>query len=41
MLGAAAEAGEPTYYGRAEGCGLETPDLIDGHGQDLTDATLG
>ncbi|MFE5809457.1 hypothetical protein [Streptomyces sp. NPDC056491] len=40
-LGAAAEAGEPTYYGRAVGYGLAAPDLIDGRGPDLTDATHG
>ncbi|WP_330349795.1 hypothetical protein [Streptomyces sp. NBC_00582] len=37
MLGAAAEPGDPTYFGRAEGYGLEMPDLIDGLGPDLTD----
>ncbi|THA82451.1 hypothetical protein [Streptomyces sp. A0592] len=41
VLGVAAEPGEPTYYGRAEGYGLGAPDLIDGLGPDVTDAALG
>lgn len=41
VLGAEAEPGEPTYYGRAEGYGLEAPEIIDGRGPDLTDAVLG
>ncbi|WP_406366333.1 hypothetical protein [Streptomyces sp. NBC_01546] len=41
LLGVEAEPGEPTYYGRAEGYGLEAPDLIDGCGPDLTDAVFG
>ncbi|WP_405441710.1 hypothetical protein OG373_31340 [Streptomyces avidinii] len=41
VLGVAAESGEPTYYGRAEGYGLGDPDIIDGLGPDVTDAALG
>ncbi|MFF9981481.1 hypothetical protein [Streptomyces erythrochromogenes] len=41
VLRAAAEPGEPTYYGRAEGYGLAARDIIDGLGLDVTDATLG
>ncbi|WP_406459014.1 hypothetical protein OG782_12245 [Streptomyces sp. NBC_00876] len=41
LLGAEPEPGEPTYYGRAEGYGLEAPDIIDGRGPDLTDAAWG
>ncbi|MFJ8614474.1 hypothetical protein ACIRD4_01260 [Streptomyces clavifer] len=41
LLGAEAEPGEPTYYGRADGYGLEAPDIIDGRGPDLTDAVFG
>lgn len=41
VLGAEAEPGEPTYYGRAEGHGLKAPDTIDGRGPDLTDAVFG
>ncbi|MFD4766290.1 hypothetical protein [Streptomyces niveus] len=41
LLGAEAEPGEPTYYGRAEGYGLEAPDTIDRRGPNLTDAVLG
>ncbi|GAB2911151.1 MULTISPECIES: hypothetical protein [Streptomyces] len=37
LLGVAAEPGEPTYFGRAEGYGVRTPDIIDGRGPDLTD----
>ena len=37
LLGTAAQPGDPTYFGRAEGHGIETPDLIDGRGPDLTD----
>ncbi|WP_322985125.1 hypothetical protein [Streptomyces sp. S584] len=40
-LGVAAEPGDPTYYGRAEGYGLEAPDIVDGRGPDLTDAVFG
>ncbi|MCY0923982.1 hypothetical protein OS965_38640 [Streptomyces sp. H27-G5] len=41
VLGIAAEPGEPTYYGRAEGYGMGASDLIDGRGPDLTDAAIG
>ncbi|MGW5926315.1 hypothetical protein ACWF2L_08705 [Streptomyces anulatus] len=41
VLGAEAEPGEPTYYGRAKGYELEAPDIVDGRGPDLTDAVLG
>ncbi|WP_228994915.1 hypothetical protein [Streptomyces sp. DH8] len=41
VLGAEPEPGEPTYYGRAEGYGLQAPDIVDGRGPDLTDAVLG
>ncbi|MFE7098909.1 hypothetical protein [Streptomyces erythrochromogenes] len=41
VLGVAAEPGEPTYYGSAEGYGLAAPDIIDGLGPDVTDAALG
>ncbi|MFE7182866.1 hypothetical protein [Streptomyces erythrochromogenes] len=41
VLGVAAEHGEPTYYGRAEGYGLGAPDIIDGLGPDVADAALG
>ncbi|MEV4878893.1 hypothetical protein [Streptomyces cyaneofuscatus] len=41
VLGVEAEPGEPTYYGRAEGYGLAAPDIVDGRGPDLTDATFG
>ncbi|KOU26721.1 MULTISPECIES: hypothetical protein [unclassified Streptomyces] len=41
VLGAAAEPGEPTYYGRAVGHGLADPDIIDGLGPDVTHATRG
>ncbi|MEU8454035.1 hypothetical protein [Streptomyces griseoaurantiacus] len=37
LLGTTPEPGEPTYFGRADGFGLEMPDLIDGKGPDLTD----
>jgi hypothetical protein len=37
LLGVVAEQGDPTYFGRAEGYGVETPDAIDGRGPDLTD----
>ncbi|WP_241838065.1 hypothetical protein [Streptomyces sp. CB03234] len=37
LLGVAAEPGEPTYFGVAEGHGLKAPDIIDGLGPDLTD----
>jgi hypothetical protein len=33
----APEPGDATYFGRAEGYGIEMPDLIDGKGPDLTD----
>ncbi|MEV8412908.1 hypothetical protein AB0P45_04710 [Streptomyces niveus] len=41
LLGVEAEPGDPTYYGRTEGYGLEAPDIIDGRGPDLTDAVFG
>ncbi|MFD4032138.1 hypothetical protein ACFWVP_16840 [Streptomyces sp. NPDC058637] len=41
LLGVQAEPGEPTYYGHAEGYGIEAPDIIDGRGPDLTDAVFG
>ncbi|MEV7872724.1 hypothetical protein AB0P17_43015 [Streptomyces sp. NPDC088124] len=41
VLGVEAEPGEPGYYGRAEGHGLKTPDIIDGRGPDLADAVFG
>ncbi|MEU9763714.1 hypothetical protein AB0D98_29205 [Streptomyces sp. NPDC047987] len=37
LLGTAAEPGDPTYFGRAKGYGIEMPDVIDGRGPDLTD----
>ncbi|MEV0370625.1 hypothetical protein AB0I10_12465 [Streptomyces sp. NPDC050636] len=37
LLGVAAEPGEPTYFGVAEGHGIKAPDIIDGLGPDLTD----
>jgi hypothetical protein len=37
LLGRPGTPGEPTYFGHAEGRGLEMPDLIDGLGPDLTD----
>ncbi|MER7757689.1 pentapeptide repeat-containing protein [Kitasatospora sp. NPDC097643] len=37
LLGVRAEPGEATYFGKAEGYGLEAPELIDGLGPDLTD----
>lgn len=37
LLGKAAQPGEPTYFGRADGYGVEMPDVIDGLGPDLTD----
>jgi hypothetical protein len=37
LLGTAAEPGEATYFGRAEGYGIEVPDVVDGRGPDLTD----
>ncbi|MET9417746.1 hypothetical protein ABZY03_26870 [Streptomyces klenkii] len=37
MLAVPAEPGEQTYFGRAEGHGLQVPDVIDGLGPDLTD----
>lgn len=37
LLGTPGEPGDPTYFGHAEGHGLEMPDLIDGLGPDLTD----
>ncbi|POX38644.1 hypothetical protein C3486_22085 [Streptomyces sp. Ru73] len=37
LLGTAAEPGDATYFGRAEGYGIEMPDVIDGRGPDLTD----
>ncbi|MFG2336648.1 hypothetical protein [Streptomyces yangpuensis] len=41
VLGVAAEPGEPTFYGQPEGYGLAAPDIIDGVGPDLTNATRG
>ncbi|WP_392892974.1 hypothetical protein [Streptomyces sp. LN699] len=41
VLGIPAEPGEPTYYGLAEGYGLQAPDIIDGLGPDLTDTAWG
>ncbi|MDN5385694.1 MULTISPECIES: hypothetical protein [Streptomyces] len=37
LLGVAAEPGEPTYFGRAEGHGVAEPEVSDGRGPDLTD----
>lgn len=37
LLGVAADPGEPTYFGSAEGYGIKDPDLIQGRGPDLTD----
>ncbi|WP_254709411.1 hypothetical protein [Streptomyces lunaelactis] len=37
LLGVAAESGEATYFGRAEGYGIQVPDVLDGRGPDLTD----
>ncbi|MFJ6779870.1 hypothetical protein [Streptomyces yangpuensis] len=37
----AAEPGEPTYHGCAEGHGLKAPDIIDGLGPDVSGALLG
>ncbi|WP_392668305.1 hypothetical protein [Streptomyces sp. LN785] len=37
LLGVAAEPGEPTYFGTADGYGIKTPDVIGGRGPDLTD----
>ncbi|MET8183854.1 hypothetical protein [Streptomyces sp. NPDC005336] len=37
LMGVAAEPGEPTYFGVAEGYGIKAPDIIDGRGPDLTD----
>ncbi|MCX4865413.1 hypothetical protein OHU11_19880 [Streptomyces sp. NBC_00257] len=37
LLGATARPGDPTYFGCAEGYGIEMPDMIDGLGPDLTD----
>ncbi|GCB49402.1 hypothetical protein SNL152K_6737 [Streptomyces sp. NL15-2K] len=37
LLGAAAEPGEPTYFGRAVGYGVMEPEVVDGRGPDLTD----
>ncbi|MFI0781136.1 hypothetical protein [Streptomyces sp. NPDC021212] len=37
LLGVTAVAGDATYFGRAEGHGIEMPDVIDGRGPDLTD----
>ncbi|GGV82257.1 hypothetical protein M3765_16495 [Streptomyces thermoviolaceus] len=36
MLGVAAEPGEATYFGRAEGYGVADPEVTDGRGPDLT-----
>ena len=37
LLGTTAVAGDATYFGRAEGHGIDMPDVIDGRGPDLTD----
>ena len=37
LLGVAAEPGEPTYFGTADGYGIKVPDVIGGRGPDLTD----
>lgn len=37
LLGVAAEPGDPTYFGSAEGHGIKPPEVIDGRGPDLTD----
>ncbi len=37
LLGRPARPGDPTYFGRADGYGIQMPDLIDGLGPDLTD----
>ncbi|MFP1625880.1 hypothetical protein ACLB9X_12050 [Streptomyces sp. 5K101] len=37
LLGTAAESGEPTYFGAAEGYGIKAPEIIDGSGPELTD----
>lgn len=37
LLDAPATPGDATYFGRAEGYGIEVPDVIDGRGPDLTD----
>jgi hypothetical protein len=37
LLGVAAEPGEATYFGRAEGYGIHGPEVVDGRGPDLTD----
>ncbi|MBT2509841.1 hypothetical protein J7I98_29040 [Streptomyces sp. ISL-98] len=37
LLGVAAEPGEATYFGRAEGYGIQVPEVLDGRGPDLTD----
>ncbi|WP_326847347.1 pentapeptide repeat-containing protein [Streptomyces kaniharaensis] len=41
LLGVEAEPGGATYFGKAEGYGLEAPELIDGLGPDLTDGIGG
>ncbi|KDN75105.1 hypothetical protein DF19_26510 [Streptomyces olindensis] len=37
LLGVQAEPGEPTYFGRALGYGVDEPVVVDGRGPDLTD----
>jgi hypothetical protein len=37
LLASKATPGDPTYFGRANGYGLERPDVINGRGPDLTD----
>ncbi|MFJ2897737.1 hypothetical protein ACIO87_22965 [Streptomyces sp. NPDC087218] len=37
LLGTTAKPGDPTYFGKAQGYGIEMPDVIDGRGPNLTD----
>jgi hypothetical protein len=37
VLDRSARPGDPTYFGRADGYGVQMPELIDGLGPDLTD----
>ncbi|MFE7615123.1 hypothetical protein [Streptomyces sp. NPDC057496] len=37
LLGTTAKAGDPTYFGKAQGYGIETPEAIEGRGPNLTD----
>ncbi|MGW0556027.1 hypothetical protein ACWDZ6_17755 [Streptomyces sp. NPDC002926] len=37
LLGVAAEPGEATYFGCAEGHAIQVPDVLDGRGPDLSD----